>query len=281
MSIAPNDAMLNHTLVAFAVRLHRVRKELLSTPSGIRQPEFGSSARRRRQDRSLSPFRALDTSSRRSRNEPPLARSTRSVRFWISWSSIAWWTTHESPVSIGVDSYKEGVYIMGTTSARSWITSKRIMSSDLAAAVVEKAGSGRLVPYLAQLLLMPPCVLRSEGSSKNIWSVITAPLPSWQAPDLLKATTPGCANNQYQGYLNARSRNSHICTMVASSNGMMAACWIGSNTDIPRQTYDWTVVILYKVQARANRQTMISHRKQILLYIRSRLYKTKHLVKSP
>jgi len=89
MSIAPNDAMLNHTLVAFAVRLHRVRKELLSTPSGIRQPEFGSSARRRRQDRSLSPFRALDTSSRRSRNEPPLARSTRSVRFWISWSSIA------------------------------------------------------------------------------------------------------------------------------------------------------------------------------------------------
>ncbi|TIA28745.1 hypothetical protein D6C79_10162 [Aureobasidium pullulans] len=26
------------------------------------------------------------------------------------------------------------------------------------------------------------------------------------------------------GYLNARSRNSHICTMVAISNGMMAAC---------------------------------------------------------
>ena len=69
------------------------------------------------------------------------------------------------PVGIGVDSYNsEGVYIMGTTSARS----KRIMSSNLAAAVVEKAGSGRLGPYLAQLLLMPPCVLRSEGSSKNI-----------------------------------------------------------------------------------------------------------------
>ncbi|TIA07455.1 hypothetical protein D6C81_09472 [Aureobasidium pullulans] len=73
--------MLNGTLVASAARLHRVRKELLSTPSGIRQPEFGSSARRRRQDRSLSPFRALDTSSRRSRNEPPLARSTRTVAY--------------------------------------------------------------------------------------------------------------------------------------------------------------------------------------------------------
>ncbi|THX25430.1 hypothetical protein D6C83_05028 [Aureobasidium pullulans] len=84
MSIAPNDAILNGTLVASATRLHRVRKELLSTPSGFRQPEFGSSARRRRQDRSLSPFRALDTFSRRSRNEPPSARSTRSVRFWIS-----------------------------------------------------------------------------------------------------------------------------------------------------------------------------------------------------
>lgn len=57
-------------------------------------------------------------------------------------------------MGIGVDSdNSEGVYIMGTTSARSWITSKRIMSSDLAAAVVKKAGSGRLVPYLAQLLL--------------------------------------------------------------------------------------------------------------------------------
>ncbi|THY49040.1 hypothetical protein D6C98_06510 [Aureobasidium pullulans] len=44
MSIAPNDAMLNDTLVASAARLHRVRKELLSTPSGIRQPEFGSSS---------------------------------------------------------------------------------------------------------------------------------------------------------------------------------------------------------------------------------------------
>ncbi|THW86586.1 hypothetical protein D6D15_07280 [Aureobasidium pullulans] len=84
--------MLNDTLVASAARLHRVREELLSTPSGILQPEFGSSARRRRQDRLLSPFRALDTSSRRSRNEPPLARSTRSVRFrvscrtWKAWS---------------------------------------------------------------------------------------------------------------------------------------------------------------------------------------------------
>ncbi|KEQ81338.1 hypothetical protein M438DRAFT_358056 [Aureobasidium pullulans EXF-150] len=71
--------MLHDTLVASATRLHRARKELLPTPSGIRQSEFGSSARRHRQDRSLSPFRALDTSSRRSRNEPPLARSTRSV----------------------------------------------------------------------------------------------------------------------------------------------------------------------------------------------------------
>ncbi|THV74918.1 hypothetical protein D6D28_02203 [Aureobasidium pullulans] len=35
-------------------------------------------------------------------------------------------------------------------------------------------------------------------------------------PQCLK---PGCANNQYQGYLNEKSRNSHICTMVASSNG--------------------------------------------------------------
>jgi len=87
MSIAPNDAMLNDTLVVSAARLHRVRKELLSTPSGIRQPEFGSSTRRRRQDRSLSPFRALDTSSRRSRNEPSLARLTRSVRFRVSWFS--------------------------------------------------------------------------------------------------------------------------------------------------------------------------------------------------
>jgi hypothetical protein len=32
MSIAPNDAMLNDTLVASAARLHRVTKELLSTP---------------------------------------------------------------------------------------------------------------------------------------------------------------------------------------------------------------------------------------------------------
>lgn len=72
------DAMLNGTLVASAARLHRVREELLSTPSGMRQPDVGrSSSRRRRQDRSLSRFRDLDTSTRRSRPEPASARSTR------------------------------------------------------------------------------------------------------------------------------------------------------------------------------------------------------------
>ncbi|THZ60835.1 hypothetical protein D6C86_04803 [Aureobasidium pullulans] len=75
------DAMLNGTLVASAARLHRVREELLSTPSGMRQPDVGrSSSRRRRQDRSLSRFRDLDTPTRRSRPEPASARSTRSAR---------------------------------------------------------------------------------------------------------------------------------------------------------------------------------------------------------
>ncbi|THW32853.1 hypothetical protein D6D22_09403 [Aureobasidium pullulans] len=51
--------MLNDTLVASAARLHRVRKELLSTPSGIRQPEFGSSSSLRPSFRSLDSQRPL------------------------------------------------------------------------------------------------------------------------------------------------------------------------------------------------------------------------------
>ncbi|THW27074.1 hypothetical protein D6D25_06261 [Aureobasidium pullulans] len=50
------DALLNGALVASAERMHRVREQLL-TPSRLRQPDFGrgSTARRRREERSLSP----------------------------------------------------------------------------------------------------------------------------------------------------------------------------------------------------------------------------------
>ncbi|THX23435.1 hypothetical protein D6D10_10318 [Aureobasidium pullulans] len=78
------DALLNGALVASAERMHRMREELL-TPSRPRQPDFGggSTSRRRRADRSLSPFQDLVTPTRRSRAEPASrsARTSRSVRF--------------------------------------------------------------------------------------------------------------------------------------------------------------------------------------------------------
>jgi len=78
------DALLNGALVASAERMHRVRKQLL-TPSRPRQPDFGrgSTARRRREERSLSPFEDLVTPTRRSRAAPASgsARGSRSVRY--------------------------------------------------------------------------------------------------------------------------------------------------------------------------------------------------------
>lgn len=54
------DVLLNGALVASAERMHRIREELL-TPSRPRQPDFGggSTSRRRRAERSLSPFEDL------------------------------------------------------------------------------------------------------------------------------------------------------------------------------------------------------------------------------
>ncbi|THY99276.1 hypothetical protein D6C92_02413 [Aureobasidium pullulans] len=79
------DALLNGALVASAERMHRIREELL-TPSRPRQPDFGrgsTSRRRRRNERSLSPFEDLVTPTRRSRAAPASgsARGSRSVRF--------------------------------------------------------------------------------------------------------------------------------------------------------------------------------------------------------
>ncbi|THX99411.1 hypothetical protein D6D03_07205 [Aureobasidium pullulans] len=79
------DALLNGALVASAERMHRIREELL-TPSRPRQPDFGrgsTSRRRRRDERSLSPFEDLVTPTRRSRAAPASgsARGSRSVRF--------------------------------------------------------------------------------------------------------------------------------------------------------------------------------------------------------
>ncbi|THX72761.1 hypothetical protein D6D04_08900 [Aureobasidium pullulans] len=75
------DALLNGALVASAERMHRVREQLL-TPSRPRQPDFGrgSTARRRREERSLSPFEDLVTPTRRSRAAPASgsARGSRS-----------------------------------------------------------------------------------------------------------------------------------------------------------------------------------------------------------
>ncbi|THY90297.1 hypothetical protein D6C92_06815 [Aureobasidium pullulans] len=67
------DALLNGALVASVERMHRVREQLL-TPSRPRQPDFGrgSTTRRRREERSLSPFEDLvtPTPTRRSRAAP-------------------------------------------------------------------------------------------------------------------------------------------------------------------------------------------------------------------
>ncbi|THX96047.1 hypothetical protein D6D03_08937, partial [Aureobasidium pullulans] len=81
-SVTPEDTTLNGTLVASAARLHRVREELLSTSLAF--ASLTSDLRRAAAVRIARCFRNLNTPSRRSRNEPPSARSTRSVRFWIS-----------------------------------------------------------------------------------------------------------------------------------------------------------------------------------------------------
>ncbi|THZ11983.1 hypothetical protein D6C91_08836 [Aureobasidium pullulans] len=76
------DALLNGALVASAERMHRVREQLF-TPSRPRQPDVGrgSTTRRRREERSLSPFGDLVTPTRRSRAAPASgsARASRSI----------------------------------------------------------------------------------------------------------------------------------------------------------------------------------------------------------